>query len=294
MTFHDFRVKVAAKLRRILKEATLTDWIMAISTVCLLIVAVIAACISYFQWHEMHTGGVDTHELALAAKAQADATKAEADSMHDLASRALRQAEATDKLALQAEKSAAASVQSARDADVSARATKDMAAISAATLDNAKQNAQLDQRAWLSISTMRLTKFQADAKLETQLVFSNSGRSPALHVSVVGAVVVMDKAVDPNFLSVAPASDFTALRAMAPQVANTWTRESERPIGSEDKDRVEHGTSIIWAWGFIRYDDTFGVTHITQYCGYTRDRVGSAKIVEGMDFYLCPTNNGMN
>ena len=115
--------KISQGLKRVFAKATPADWIMAFCSVCLLAVAVTAALISYFQWHEMHTGGADTHELAQSAKAQADAVKAEADSMKSLAERTLRQAEATDKLAMQAEISASASIQSARDADISTKST---------------------------------------------------------------------------------------------------------------------------------------------------------------------------
>lgn len=268
---------------------------MAIATVCLLGVAVIAAGISYFQWREMHEGGVDTHDLAKAAKAQADATKAEADSMRDLAERSLRQAKATDELAKQSETSAKAAIESARDADISASATKSMAATSSEALDNARQNEQLDQRPWIAVTSLRLTKFQADAKLEAQLVFTNSGRSPALNVSVVGKVLNLDQKADPDFLLIAPAGDFTNFRATPPQGGNTWTADSGKPLEAADKEGVEKHRRTVWTFGFVRYEDTFGKAHVTQFCGYTRSGgVESAKVTEGMNLNLCPNQNGMD
>lgn len=288
-------LKKRSVLRKLLAEANLTDCVMAFSTTCLLIVALIAAGISYFQWREMRSGGVDTHELALAGKAQADATKAEADSMKDLAEREMRQAEATDALARQAEKSATASIKSAQDADISARATKDMAAISAESLKYAKENAQLDERAWLAITSLRLARFQQDKKLEAQIGYSNSGRSPALRVTIVGAVFVLDLGTNPVFLDLAPLGDFTALRAIAPQTGNTWTHKGEKPITAEEREQVGNGTKVIWVWGFIRYDDTFGLSHVTQFCGNTSvNGMDSLPIQEGMELNLCPGQNGMN
>jgi len=72
------------------------------------------------QWHEMHEGGKDTHDLAVAAKAQADAAKAQADNSKaqvdrmgeslqktsQLIAAATIQAKATNKLAAQAQRSA--------------------------------------------------------------------------------------------------------------------------------------------------------------------------------------------
>ncbi len=49
-------------------------------TVVLALVGVLSAVISYFQWREMNSGGTDTHNLALAAKDQADAAKKQAES----------------------------------------------------------------------------------------------------------------------------------------------------------------------------------------------------------------------
>lgn len=59
---------MGARISKLSAGATRTDWIMAISTVLIFFVAVIAAAISFFQWREMHNGGADTHELAVAAK----------------------------------------------------------------------------------------------------------------------------------------------------------------------------------------------------------------------------------
>jgi len=283
-----------SRLKKIFKAATLADWIMALCSVCLLVVAVTAALISYFQWREMHTGGVDTHELAQSAKAQADAVKAEADSMKSLAERTLRQAEATDKLAKQAAISASASIQSARDADISKNATKDMVKISENTLENAKLNVQLDQRPWISVTSLKLTKFQPNSKIEAQLVFLNSGRSPALHISIIGIVVFLDNKIEPNFILTGTESDARAFRAVPPQGTNTWTEDSVQSIGDEEKDRIERSFHTIWVSGYIRYGDTFGGTHITQFCGYTRDRTVTSKIAEGMDLPLCSSNNGMD
>jgi len=295
MSFRELASKCGSRFRRILAETALPDGIMAFSTACLLLVGVIAAGISYFQWHEMHMGGVDTHDLAQAAKVQADATKAEADSMKELATRALRQAEATDRLAVQAEKSAAASIQSARDANVSARATKEMADTSAESLENAKESAHLDQRAWLAMTSLRLTRFQPDKKLEAQIIFTNSGRSPALRVSIIGTVLLLDGKTEPSILPLAPPEDFTQLRAIAPQSGNTWTQTSTKLLTAEEKEEVGKGSRTIWAWGFVRYEDTFGIAHVTQFCGNTRVKgIETTPVQEGMDLNLCPNQNGMN
>jgi hypothetical protein len=59
------------------ESAKWTDVAIVILTIGIVIV-------SGLQWHEMHSGSADTHDLAMAAKAQADAAKAQADRMSNM------------------------------------------------------------------------------------------------------------------------------------------------------------------------------------------------------------------
>ncbi|HTF69709.1 MAG TPA: hypothetical protein VK638_44240 [Edaphobacter sp.] len=74
-------------------EPKWTDKTVALFTLCLFLVAVIQGIIFYKQWQEMHSGGVDTHALADAAKSQADAAKAQADAAKAQANEAEAQVE---------------------------------------------------------------------------------------------------------------------------------------------------------------------------------------------------------
>jgi multidrug efflux pump subunit AcrA (membrane-fusion protein) len=278
-----------------LEDAKLTDWITALSTVCIMAVAIVAAVISFYQWHEMHTGGTDTHSLAEAAKAQAEANRQEAIAMKNLSDRALQQAQATDKLAEQAEKSANAAAKSAKDADVSASATKSMASTAADSLAAVRQNEALDQRAWIAVTSMRLTSFKSGETIQSQVMFENSGRSPALDVNVRHETVILDRGLSPLFLAVWDKSVLDAVRALAPQVSNTSSKETTWILKSSDNDDVEHFSKTVWVWGSIEYRDAFGNNHSTHFCGYTENNgARSAKVTEGMELHICPQNNTMD
>ena len=54
-------------------EANLADWLMALFTCILAGSTILYTIYAGRQWQEMETGGTDTHDLAVAAKAQADA-----------------------------------------------------------------------------------------------------------------------------------------------------------------------------------------------------------------------------
>ena len=75
------------------------------------------------QWLEMRRGSVDTHDLAVAAKSQADAAKTQADNTRLIAESAKSQAANTEKLALAAADQANAAINAAstakRELDIS-------------------------------------------------------------------------------------------------------------------------------------------------------------------------------
>jgi hypothetical protein len=88
-----------------------TDKTVALFTLCLFLVAIVQGYIFYKQWQEMHSGGDDTHNLALAAKAQADEAKEQVTKMAEsltktdtLIKEATAQAVATNSLAVQAQR----------------------------------------------------------------------------------------------------------------------------------------------------------------------------------------------
>ncbi len=74
--------------------------------IAIVVLTVGIVAVSALQWHEMHAGSADTHDLAIAAKAQADAARAQAgaaaknsDETHNLAEEAKLQAMAAKQAA---------------------------------------------------------------------------------------------------------------------------------------------------------------------------------------------------
>src|SRR5260370_20825473 len=86
------------------ENAKWTDIAIVILTAGIVLAAVVQTVIFNKQWKEMHDSGTDTHDLAVAAKAQADAAKAQADRTKDLADRALVQTRVIRALVDQADR----------------------------------------------------------------------------------------------------------------------------------------------------------------------------------------------
>ena len=113
-----------------------TDVAVAFFTVCLVGVAIWQGHIFSDQLKEMHSGGTDTHDLALAAKSQADASKAQAESKKAQVEKMSESLRKTDDLIAETK--------------VQADSTKTLA-------ENSKTSTQLAERAWVGVQTHVLT-----------------------------------------------------------------------------------------------------------------------------------------
>ena len=108
------------------------------------------------QLREMRSGAKDTHDLAVAAKAQADSTKAVAD-------RARAQVEATNKLAQEA----------SRSADISDN-----------MLRNTQELADLERRPWIGFNFIDNTTESGGYFIATLIgTIANTGKTPAVDIN---------------------------------------------------------------------------------------------------------------
>jgi len=121
--------------------------------------------LGYMQYKEMHGSGVDTHDLAVQAKAQADAARASADSTKTLGDRMKDQAGRTKTIAEQAVIQANAALEAnkvARDSLVAS------------------------ERPWAYVAYFTLTAEPESGKPAPTIIFlpANSGKAPGLDVAV--------------------------------------------------------------------------------------------------------------
>jgi hypothetical protein len=180
------------------RERRLPDWLVAIFTI-------VIACSAIAQCHEMQTGGIDTHNLAIAAQRQAAAMQSLATATGNLKDSALAQAlaagtEATamDKLRLAGEAQAKASAALANAGAIQAASTRDLAANSALQVKAIQAGADIDkahshvmeaeQRPWLYASAISLDRQPGydinGLSISLRYEIVNSGHLPASHVSL--------------------------------------------------------------------------------------------------------------
>ena len=235
-------------------------WTLVLAVLALCVVAGIGWMI-YLLLHliakvleEMGKSAKDTHAVAVATKAQADSTRA-------LAENALDQAKTSTLLAEEFKRSAEASKAGAES----------YASMANSTVENLKftrQNVHLEQRAWVS-ALMSLRQFKAGEPILADIVTSNSGKTPALHVDVSTEILLaVPSSEPPRNGSTARQSQEEQARNLAPQAAMRITVGAKMGIGSEDFKKIDDGLLQYTLSGVIRYADIFGNCHETSFCGF--------------------------
>jgi hypothetical protein len=235
-------------------------WTLVLALLALLVVAGIGWML-YLQLQliakmleEMGKSAKDTHDVAAATKAQADSTRA-------LAENALDQARMSTLLAEEFKRSADAS-------KASAESYASMANSTAETLKFTQQNLHMEQRAWVS-ALISLRQFKAGKPILADLVTSNSGKTPALHVDISTEVLLAAPSSEPpRNGSAARQSQDEQARNLAPQAAMRIIVGEKMEIAADDFKKIDDGLLQYSLSGVIRYADIFGNSHETRFCGF--------------------------
>ncbi|HEX4032394.1 MAG TPA: hypothetical protein VHX20_18660 [Terracidiphilus sp.] len=233
----------------------------------------LAAIFVCLQWWEMHAGSKDTHNLAVAAANQATWTqnlaadmKTQADRTKDLADRMKEQADETKTIADQAVIQANANTKSAQNA--------------VDTLSNTKQSFRDEQRAWIGVQGTSDTKgFTEKLPWQVTVVFFNSGRTPAQNVQSSGGYITSGVPISGPSAQQIATLDFRPAQSIAPQgyyremIGTEVSAEAVTSIEiSGEQTLISQYTQIknkklfLYYFGLLKYDDTFGKPHETQFC----------------------------
>jgi hypothetical protein len=229
-----------------------TDKTVALFTLFLFLAAVIQGIIFFKQWQEMHSGGVDTQKLALAAETQAKAAKAQADEAKEQVSKMADALTKTDALIDEATAQATATNRLAAQAQRSA----DYAQTAIATAVDA-------ERPWVGVSYYTESDFVEGKTAKILLRFTNSGKRPASATMHYAPIVAQN-------LPMFPAVDYTRPGSVAfllPGGSSDATFEYELPINIFSTWKTSHQTFFILAE--ISYTDVgTNIAHITRFCTY--------------------------
>lgn len=278
-------MRIVERLKAWRQRPEWTDKAIVFLTLIIAAVGVAQTVIFSKQWKEMHSGGVDTHDLAVAAKAQADEAKVQADRatesaqyMRQLADQALAQAKATNRLAAEAGKSA--------------EYARQLANTTSSELQTMQATAKNDQRAWVGQQNAVLTTYELGKVITITVNLSNTGRSPARHITYTATAGIFDiKSVPPFALDI-PNPAWTGTSSIPPQGGYQIEVTTPNVLDQDAKDPIDRRDRVVWAWGTIHYEDIFGDGHITQFCAYSLDTTKNREAPkQGMLMHNCPSGN---
>jgi hypothetical protein len=155
----------------------------------------------------------------------------------------------------------------------STEAAEKAANTAASTLINSQQQSELDQRAWVGISSQNVDELSAQA-FKAEIEFFNSGKTPARRVQK--SISLMTR---PRPLLDSPDTEgvnslrFSGNSVLPPQGHTTITTLSDpqtmqqmTQIFNAHYAAIDAGTQILYVFGEIKYDDLSDRPHTTKYC----------------------------
>ena len=236
-----------------------------------LVVTAITMLFIGLQWNEMHSGASDTHDLAVAAKAQADAAKAQAGNTHDLAEYAKQQADNTKAEVEKLDKS----IGEAHALAVAARA--------------ANENSVKADRPWIGTIGVVTEPIQADKEGKIDVVILNTGKTPARIISFRAAN---------GYYATFPENPVYATPSKLPEISQTILVPNVQstdeftypPIPEQLFKLIKDRTIKFYVYSLVVYEDLRikGVRHETKTCFFWTDRPGPVA------FATCPEYNDAN
>jgi hypothetical protein len=144
---------------------------------------------------------------------------------------------------------------------------------------------ELDQRAWVTISSVYLDKLIAiDEAPKISMVLANSGKSPALDVQVSGRCGY--GIAPPPFSTGDPVKGVSTPMVLGPNEKMTVRPRSEVPVlSAEVVEQLRNSSIRLFIKGWISYRDIFNKPHRTAFC-FAAD----AKELDELNMETCETS----
>lgn len=153
------------------------------------------------------------------------------------------------------------------------------------SLDTTIDNFHGDQRAWVGVLGVDSGDFSKTNGFPVTITFSNSGRTPARHVTFSERYFYtpipvagppddeVRKLVPFSGSDIAPQGKL--IRKLQQAAVPTHTFTTEQLQGNNDVishfDAINEGAFTLYYFGTLTYDDIFGKTHTTDFCIYIID-----------------------
>ena len=203
------------------------------------------------QWRSSENQGVDTHNLAAAAGKQSDAASTMADAAGDQVDAANNFADSAEEINRKISDAVGAFQRMARSSEDSVRQAKN-------SFDYAVEQARLDQRAWVGDTGVNWNKFSETETPTATADIVNSGKTPALGVSMEMAVRMLPANVpfEPSYDEPLGVGSKVAIQPQQ-KVTISNPPDSKFLFTKERMEVIRNGTFRLYVYGRVEYRDVF-------------------------------------
>ncbi len=268
------------KANEAIDKISKSDKIMIAATIVIAAGTLVSAAAIVFQWHEMHTGGLDTKTIADAAKKQACAADKSAQAARDFADTAALinggMTDAVTKLQTQADETKTL----ATNALTQARATHELVVETVA-----------EARPWIGVS-VSVSGFQLGGTPEASFALANSGKRPARLTRVRFAYApLISFPESPPFVPGDEGSTAIAVPGGGSTTSLPIDPAYVRTEAIAMFNAARKGENRVFVYGMVDYEDVSSrIPHWTKVCVMYIPQSRSTKA----GFVNCPTYNDAN
>jgi len=144
------------------------------------------------------------------------------------------------------------------------------------SVQDAAQNFELDERAWVGLTGTSLQQVEANKPIEITVGIRNSGKSPAKNfhsVSWIQIAYLPRDRLSFELVDKEPAGGKGSHAVIFPSTVPFYTSAvSHGSITAPQIESVRHGRLQIFVFGTFWYDDIFGIHRWTQFCRFGDQR----------------------
>ncbi len=133
---------------------------------------------------------------------------------------------------------------------------------------------QLDERAWVNTSYMRVVSMEVNGPMTTEVGIINGGKTVAQNVRArywmnVTPRILTEPAFTPN--------EFDSGITVVPNISYPIPIRSNDRYGQDILTALREGRYRVYLYGEIKYKDVFKVEHTTHYCAWWNGTQGGFK-----------------
>jgi len=143
----------------------------------------------------------------------------------------------------------------------------------------------IQTRAWITVKGVELSLIKEGQPVKAQIVFRNSGKSPALDVVICNNINIY-KIPPPDPMPYGGYDGPTSRGVIGPDsdVSNFISKKEK--LSSQELRAILHRKAAIYVYGHVEYRDIFRCKRNTEYCFVNKPGT--------LNFDACPNNNNAN